>query len=275
MSSNAWGVLTLAALLGAAAVLVWREARRCPDGWRVWVLHVIARYYTPLVFRQRDEPACPFPATGGGLIIGNHRGPVDPILIFSTSAQKREGYAVRGLQFLTASEYCCLRGFPGWTLRVMQSIPVDRDGRDMGPVKEALRRLKSGRLVGIFPEGRINTGEGLLPFNPGVAWLALHSRAPVLPVFISGAPQSERMVAPFHTFSRVRVKYGEPIDLSAYLGRRISQELLREVADLLRSRLAELGGMDAEASKPAPRADEGAPSAAERCETVPLPARAG
>jgi 1-acyl-sn-glycerol-3-phosphate acyltransferase len=127
----------------------------------------------------------------------------------------------------------------------MQVIPVDRDGRDMGPVKEALRRLRGGRLVGIFPEGRINDRCGaseLLAGNPGMAWLALHSRAPVCPVFIHDAPQGANMVAPFHTFARVRLVYGEPIDLSGFYGRRITQDLLQEVTGELMRRLAELGG---------------------------------
>ena len=63
----------------------------------------------------------------------------------------------------------------------MRAIPVDRDGEDMEATKVALRRMRAGCTVGIFPEGRINFGPGLLPPNPGVAWLALKAGRPVIP----------------------------------------------------------------------------------------------
>jgi len=238
-------IVTLTAYLVVAGTVVLRSAQHCGGDRGLWLLHIISRFYTPLVFRQRISQRCPFPVRDGALVIVNHRSPIDPILVFSGSPLKSEGFRVRRPEFLTASEYCALGGFPGFVTRTMRVIAVDRKGRDMGPVKEALRRLKEGRLVGIFPEGRINdVGDGrrLLPGNPGVAWLALHSRLPVYPVFIHGAPQGANMIAPFHTFSRVRVTYGSAVDLSAWYGRRITQDLLQEVTGVLMRRLAELGG---------------------------------
>lgn len=243
MSADAWGIVWLAAYVALAAAAIRRSIRQCPSGWQMWLLNVIARYHTPLVFRQHISANCPLPADGGGLVLANHRSPVDPMLIFSSSPLKRAGYRIRRVEFLTAAEYCNLGGPLGFITRHMHVIPVARSGRDMGPVKEALRRIRDGRLVGVFPEGRINTGNGLLPASPGVAWLALHSQAPVYPVFIHDAPQGESMVTPFMTFCRVRVTYGEPVDLSAYYGRRINTELLEQITDLLMRRLAELGGV--------------------------------
>ncbi len=52
------------------------------------------------------------------------------------------------------------------------------------------------------------------------------------------------MTAPFLHRQTVRVTYGEPVDLSAYSGRRLSQETLVEVTNLLMSKLAELGGVE-------------------------------
>jgi 1-acyl-sn-glycerol-3-phosphate acyltransferase len=157
---------------------------------------------------------------------------------------KCSGYRIRRIEFLTAAEYCDLGGPLGFITTHMHVIPVARSGRDMGPVKEALRRIRDGKLVGVFPEGRINTGTGLLPGSSGVAWLALHSQAPVYPVFIHDAPQGATMVAPFLTFCRVEVSFGDPVDLCSYYGRRINQPLLDEVTHLLMSRLARLGGCD-------------------------------
>ncbi len=128
--------------------------------------------------------------------------------------------------------------------RVLRSIPVARDGADMGPAREALKHLKDQELVGLFPEGRLNRGTNLLPANPGIAWLALRAQVPVYPAFIHNAPQGKHIVAPFYTPSRVRITFGEPIDLSEFYHVKKTQELLTQVTHLLMTRLAELGGVE-------------------------------
>ena len=203
MSSELWAILTLVAYAVVALVMVVYQARLSPSGWKVWVIHAITRFFTTVMCGQRIQQRCPFPSSGNGLVIANHRS------------------------------------------------PVDRDGRDMGPAKVALRRIKAGSLVGVFPEGRINTGEGLLPASPGIAWLAVRSRAPVYPAFIHDAPQGTSMVNSFLKRSKSYVTYGEPIDLSDYYHRKPTPAMLDEVTDLLMSRLGELGGV-----KPSPRQRE-------------------
>lgn len=244
MSPDTWGILTICLyVIAAVAILAW-QAVRCPGGWQVWVLHVIARTYSPLMFGQRIREKCPFPKEGACLVIANHRSPVDPMFIFSGSQEKVSGHHIRVVEFMTAREYCEVSGPIGWICRTMRCIPVDRKGKDMAPAKEALRRLQAGHLVGIFPEGRINLGDGLLPGNPGVAWLALRSKAPVIPLFIHDAPPGTSMVAPFLKPSYTQVTFGEPIDLSEYYGRKLTPALLAEVTDLLMERLAELGNVE-------------------------------
>lgn len=227
------------AVIAVAVVIV--QARRSTPSWQLWVLHLISRTFTSLMFRQRIEGGCSLPEHGGALVIGNHRSPIDPMAIFSGSPCKRDGYRVRPIEFLTAREYTEIGGFIGFVCRHMQAIPVERDGQDMDSAKKALRRLQADHLVGIFPEGRINRGSGLLPAIPGVAWLALKAGKPVIPVFIHGAPQSDSMVRPFCTLSRVRAIFGEPIDLSEFTGQRLTPELLNRVTELLMQRLAETG----------------------------------
>lgn len=248
MESEVAAVLTLAVYFAVAVGLVVRNIRRCRDGWGVWLLYVTQRLYSGLIFRWRcNNGPCPLPADGGGLVVANHRSPVDPMMVWTNhhfrgdAGRSRD---VRVIGFLTASEYCNIPGMR-WLVRTMQSIPVDRDGKDMAPTREALRRLKNGELVGIFPEGGINWESRLRAANPGVAFLALKAQVPVYPVFIHEAPQPKSsMVEPFISRSRVRVTYGKPIDLSVFHGKKKTPELLNEVTDLIMSRLAETGGVD-------------------------------
>jgi 1-acyl-sn-glycerol-3-phosphate acyltransferase len=241
MSADSYARLFLLVYVLLAAAVVILQARRSTPSWQMWVLHLISRTFTSLMFRQRIEGGCSFPAHGGALVIGNHRSPIDPMVIFSGSPRKRDGYRVRPIEFLTAREYTEIGGFIGFVCRHMQAISVERDGQDMDSAKKALRRLQGDHLVGIFPEGRINRGTGLLPANPGVAWLALKGGKPVIPVFIHGAPQSDSMVKPFCTLSRVQVTYGEPVDLSQFTGQRLTPDLLNRVTELLMQRVSETG----------------------------------
>lgn len=219
-----------------AGLVLW-HALRCPQGWRLWVLHHIDVAYCRLCHHWRANRPCPFLDASPAIIIANHRCVLDPGLIWAGVTNRRP------LEFLTAGEYF---GNPvlSFIFRALRAIPVARNGRDMAATRTALRRLQEGRLLGVFPEGRFNPGPGLLPATTGIAWLALQSRAPVYPVFIHNAPQSESMLATLYMFGRVSITFDDPVDLSAYYGRRTSNELLQEVTDLLMGRLAALGGFE-------------------------------
>lgn len=244
MNPEIIAILVLVAYVAIAVGLTARAVLRCQDGWGVYVLYFIERLYVPLMFHWRaNNGPSPLPAEGGALVLSNHRSPVDPQFAWMNHHLRPGRRNIRVIGYLTAKEYCSIPGLT-WLVKTMQSIPVERDGRDMGPAREAIRRLKDGRLVGIFPEGGLNFGTDLREANTGVAFLALKAKVPVYPVFIHGAPQEGKdMVEPFMTRCRVSVTYGEPVDLSEYHGRRSTPELLAEVTNLLMSRLAELGGV--------------------------------
>lgn len=245
-------------LLGYAALtllcVAW-HVYRSRAGWLVWALYAIERLYVGLVFHWRSNRRSNIPQEGPALIIANHRSPVDPQFIWANHHLAGPGRRIRVISFLVAREYHDVLA-TRWICRAMQSIPVGRDGKDMAPAREALRRLEQGQLVGVFPEGRINLGESgapLLPGDPGVAWLALRAKVPVIPVYIHNAPGCLNMVAPFVTPSRVRVCFGNPIDLSAYADKRATRDVLQEVTDLLMSKLEETGR---DAAAPAVSSDD-------------------
>ena len=69
----------------------------------------------------------------------------------------------------------------------------------------ALRRLRAGRCVAIFPEGALNPTETLLPFKQGAALLALQAGVPVIPVYSAGN---------YQPFQRLQLRFGAPIVLT-------------------------------------------------------------
>lgn len=243
MDSDTIAILTLAFYALLAFVGIAWHCRSSGLTWQAWFLTLIERTYVPLMFGVRSDRKCPFP-DGAAIIIANHRGPVDPLVLWHHVQHTPHGQRpVRLIHFMMASEYLDVPVI-GWMTRHYGVIPVERSGRDLAPVRSALKHLQDGKWVGIFPEGRINRGSDLMEADTGVAWMALRSQAPVYPVFIHDSPQGRVMTDPFWTPSRVRMTYGDPIDLSEYYGRRKNQETLREVTDLMMRRLAELGGVE-------------------------------
>ncbi|MFN2386653.1 MAG: lysophospholipid acyltransferase family protein [Thermoanaerobaculia bacterium] len=76
----------------------------------------------------------------------------------------------------------------GWSIAAAGFIPVDRGERSRGAatMDAALRRLRGGRSVVIFPEETRSANGSLLPFKQGAALLALRSGLPLLPFGIAG-----------------------------------------------------------------------------------------
>lgn len=249
MTPELAAIATLAAFaLVAAAVVAW-QAWRNPSGPMIWWLYVAERLACGLLWRVRGcskegrSQRCPYPENTGALIVANHRSPADPILLWQNHHLASRGRTIRPISFLMAREYYDNRWL-NWFYRAMRAIPVARNGSDSQAVRDAMRRLKAGELVGIFPEGGINHGPpGVAEGNPGVAFLALSTDVPVYPVYIAGSPVGTTMVNSVLRAARARLIYGEPIDLSDYRGRKKDPALLREVTERIMTAVADLGGV--------------------------------
>ena len=102
----------------------------------------------------------------------------------------------------------------GWSIAAAGFIPVDREerSRSAAAVEAALRRLKGGRSVVVFPEEtRTRSGE-LLRFKKGAAHLALKSELPILPLGLAGTfrvlPRGTFLITP----GPVVLAVGDPIE---------------------------------------------------------------
>ena len=224
-------------------LIVWRVRRYDVNGL-AWMLYCVERVFVGLMWRWRSDRPCPFPSDGAALVIANHSSAADPMQLWMNHHLGSGRRNVRTISFMMAKEYYNVPGIH-WICRSMRSIPVSRDGKDTGPLRDALRKLQKGHLVGIFPEGRINVDDnGILDGSLGVGWLALKSRVPVYPVYLDNVPGGSNMITPFVTRSQVRVIYGEPIDLSEFYDQRPKGGVLEQVTELMMTRLAELGGVE-------------------------------
>jgi 1-acyl-sn-glycerol-3-phosphate acyltransferase len=231
-----WALATCG--LAAAALLVaWRRSGQpALDFFGLGIMRGYARLYHNVWIRRRAE----LPATGPALLVANHTCSADPAFV--------QACAARAMCFLVAEEYFDIPG-AGWLFRYMQCIPVARNGHDITSVRTALRRLKNGRLVCLFPEGSLSgTGRGRMRIaRRGAAYLALRSGVPIYPAFITGGPQHTHVPSAWLLPSRGGIVLGPPVDLAAYRGRRIDRKLLEEVGALLVRRIVML---DPNAGKP-------------------------
>ncbi len=101
-----------------------------------------------------------------------------------------------------------------WFLNAIEPILVDRGGRDLSATRSALRALKDGKIIGIFPEGRIEKTAELLEFQTGIALLAIKSGAPVYPAYLDGTQRCKGMVEAVLVPNRITLAFGQPIVLS-------------------------------------------------------------
>jgi 1-acyl-sn-glycerol-3-phosphate acyltransferase len=136
------------------------------------------------------------PATGAVIVACNHVSYLDPVVLGIgfrrpvTYLAKKELFAIPVL---------------GPIITALGVYPVDRQAGGVAAVRAAVRALKEGRCVGIFPEGTRNlTGE--VEGKGGAALLAALTGAPVVPAAIRGT----RRPRPFH---RISIVYGEALQV--------------------------------------------------------------
>ena len=142
------------------------------------------------------------PDRGAAIVICNHTSGLDPHLVQApcprviTWMMAREYYEIRGLQTV---------------LRSLGTIPVSRNGRDMSATREAMRALKNEQVLGVFPEGRIESTRELLPFQTGVAMMAIKTGVPVFPAYLDGTQRGGQMPGVFLLPQRATIAFGDEV----------------------------------------------------------------
>lgn len=245
MTPNQSAALILGGFFLAWAIIMVRTVRKFDGGPFIYLLYFFVRLYAGIGFRLRTNRRCPYPPDGPGIIVANHRSPLDPMFLSDNMHINEHPDGVfRVVRFLMVDTYYDIHPFVSKVCRAMRVIPVARSGKDMGPIKQAVRALKSGELIGIFPEAGINLGERLLPADAGVGWLALTAKCPVYPAYIHNAPVGYTMVQPFFNFQQVRVSFGDPMTFEEYYSQKKNYEVTAEVTKKIMLEVGRLGGVD-------------------------------
>jgi 1-acyl-sn-glycerol-3-phosphate acyltransferase len=152
------------------------------NGWWRFGIAVVG-FVARLCFRIRVEGIEHVPATGPAIVAGNHLSALDGVALGLVVGRRRQ----RMTRFLAGAEFFSRHVF-GWALRSYRQIPLRRGAGDVEALDEAINTARSGALVGIFPEGRVNPhpDEGLQRGRRGAARIALAAGAPIVPVGIWG-----------------------------------------------------------------------------------------
>jgi len=203
---SVWTLLVLSiALLVGPWVLMPRRRNDEEIHGLLQLLWGINALFCAFWYRLEAERMAPLPEQGGAILIANHTCPIDSMLLQAASR--------RVLGFLIAKEYFDYWAFR-WICRLLKCIPVRRDGHDLAATRSALRALAQGRVVPMFPEGRIlpTSGRELGTPRPGVAFIVLHARVPVIPAYVWGTPETDEFGKALLTPARAGVVFGPPIN---------------------------------------------------------------
>ncbi len=138
------------------------------------IVYRINRVFCRLMYGVSLRPFVPMPSHGPALIVANHSSFSDPLVL---SAR-----AKRPITFLVAKEVFNKKMLK-WVFVKFGYVPVDRKNADIKAVRELIKTINDGQIVGVFPQGGIDEYRNENG-HPGVGYLALKTGVPVIPVWI-------------------------------------------------------------------------------------------
>ena len=147
----------------------------------------IVKCFIRLFFRVEITGEENIPKEGPFIICANHISAWDPPML--------QCFIKRRIYFMAKEELFHIF-FVGFILKLIKSIPVKRSGSDITAIKSAMKVLKNGECLGIFPTGQREKVKGEGEVKGGVALLALKTKAPVVAVHID---------ADYRIFSKVKL----------------------------------------------------------------------
>ena len=144
------------------------------------------------------------PTEGGALLLSNHQSFFDPIAV---------GLAINRECHYMARDSLFEIPLLGRLFASLNAFPVRRDTADISAMKEAIRRLRAGAILCVFPEATRTPDGGIHPIKGGAIALAQRAKVPIVPTVIEGLFEIWPRTKKFPGFGRrIGVLYGLPVD---------------------------------------------------------------
>jgi 1-acyl-sn-glycerol-3-phosphate acyltransferase len=175
-----------------------------------------------------------FPKRGPALIVFNHLGDTDAVLMLAALPLNSPAEGIGKIELYD-------HWFVGPIFRAYGIIWVHRGQPDRRAIRAALDALAEGRLVALAPEGRQSLIGGLEEGNEGAAFLALKSGAPIVPIAMTGT-DNKNVYDHLRKWKRapVTLEVGKPFYLQERETRQKTiQEGTRQIMETLASLLPE------------------------------------
>ncbi|MFA4835499.1 MAG: lysophospholipid acyltransferase family protein [Dehalococcoidia bacterium] len=168
------------------------------------------------------------PKDGALIVVANHLSVVDPPLL-SASVTRR-------IIFMAKDEL--FRSWGRAFVRAFGAFPVKRGTSNRESLRQAMRILDNGQVLGMFPEGKRSLNYAMDRAELGAALIALRSGAQIIPVGIIGAEHIKGLGVIFHR-PRITVTIGKPFHLSKSNDQPTRRQLV-DSSDLIMSHIAEV-----------------------------------
>lgn len=176
----------------------------------------VLRFLVRIVYRFEVIGEENIPENGNIIIISNHRSFLDPVFMLA-AVKKRRIIPV-------AKEELFRVPILSYLIKKLEVIPINRENPGLSTIKTIISQIKSGRALGIYPEGtRAKKGE-FLPAKPGVTLFMLKTKSNIVPMSV---------ITSYIPFTRCRVVIGKTIDTSEYYNRKVSKDEYTEISQRL------------------------------------------
>jgi 1-acyl-sn-glycerol-3-phosphate acyltransferase len=188
------------------------------------------RVLTKLFFRVHIDGVSKIPFRGPLIIVSNHINNAEVGILYGLLMPR----PVTGFM----AEYRWDPLWSRWLGQIADAIPLNRGEADIGALKIALKRLKSGKIIAMAPEGTRSKHGRLQRAHPGAVLLALWSNAPLLPLVFYG---HEHWIKNLKRFRRTDfyLKVGEPFHLQPPEPK-VNKEIRRQMIDEVMYQIAAL-----------------------------------
>ncbi len=208
------------------------------------LLYTIGQYTVAPAIRLAMRPTVEglehVPTSGGAVVAGNHLSVADEYLMGAVIP--------RHIAFWAKSEYFNGEGLSGWAMKMFMrglgAIEVNRaGGRDaLKALDAAIPALKSGDIVGVYPEGTRSPDGRLYRGRTGAVRLALLAGVPIVPVGLIGTEKVQPIGSKIPKLGLpVSLKFGKPLD---FTGRPMDSSNLRAMTDELMMAIQNLTGQE-------------------------------